>query len=145
MTALMLPVPTSDERSTAKQLAAVLKQHAGKIQLVFDDGSNAELPPIFSRLLMIAAEAMMRGKGIRAIPISDKITTQMAAQIMGCSRQHVVNLLENGDLRFSKIGTHRRIAFQDLLAFMENEDKLRDEAMADIIDATNDMGGYDSA
>lgn len=145
-TSIMLPVPTKDQRATAKQIAQELEKHSKDKQahLTFEDGSKVELHPVLVRLLKIATQAMMKGKGIRAIPVSDKITTQAAAEIMGCSRQHVVDLIENGQLKFTKIGTHRRIAFHDLLEFMEKEDKERDALMAEMIDATTEMGGYQS-
>lgn len=44
------------------------------------------------------------------------LTTGQVAQILGCSRQHVVDLCNSGTLRFSTVGTHRRIARQDLQA-----------------------------
>lgn len=42
------------------------------------------------------------------------LTTGQVAQILGCSRQHVVDLCKSGTLRSSTVGTHRRIARQDL-------------------------------
>jgi len=39
----------------------------------------------------------------------DWLTTGEAAEILGDSRQHVVDLCERGDLACSKPGAHRRI------------------------------------
>jgi excisionase family DNA binding protein len=38
------------------------------------------------------------------------LRTGEAARILGCSRQHVVDLCESGRLPFVRVGTHRRVA-----------------------------------
>lgn len=63
--------------------------------------------------------------------------------MIACSRQHVVDLINEGQLKASKIGTHRRIKLDDLLQFIEEEDKERDAAMASLIEHTEEMGGYE--
>ncbi|MEX1172586.1 MAG: helix-turn-helix domain-containing protein [Chloroflexota bacterium] len=47
----------------------------------------------------------------------DLLTTQQAATLLGCSRQHVVNLCTSGRLPYTRIGSHRRIRRGDLEAF----------------------------
>lgn len=47
---------------------------------------------------------------------SEILTTTQAAEILGCSRQHVVDLCEDGRLPFARIGTHRRIRRIDVEA-----------------------------
>ncbi len=39
----------------------------------------------------------------------DLLTTGQAAELLGCSRQHVVDLGDRGELRSTSIGTHRRL------------------------------------
>jgi excisionase family DNA binding protein len=48
------------------------------------------------------------------------LTTGEAAQLLGTSRQHVVDLCERGALPFSSTGRHRRIRRSDLLAFQRH-------------------------
>lgn len=48
---------------------------------------------------------------------SDILTTKQAATLLGCSRQHVVDLCESGRLPHVRIGTHRRIRRADAEAF----------------------------
>lgn len=63
--------------------------------------------------------------------------------MIACSRQHVVDLINEGKLKASKIGTHERIKLDDLLQFIEEEDKERDTALASLVEHTEEMGGYD--
>lgn len=56
------------------------------------------------------------------------LTTGEAAKILNCTRQHVVNLCEQGDLPFTTVGTHRRISRENVEALKTRTDRLsRDE------------------
>lgn len=47
------------------------------------------------------------------------LTTGEAAALLGVSRQHVVNLIDRGDLPAIRIGTHRRVRRGDILEVRE--------------------------
>ena len=55
------------------------------------------------------------------------LTTQQAAQLLGCSRQHVVDLCDAGRLPCTRIGVHRRIRRVDLEGFVPRPDLRREE------------------
>jgi len=55
------------------------------------------------------------------------LTTRQAASVLGCSRQHVVDLCEAGRLPHTRIGTHRRILQSDLDAFTRSRPLRREE------------------
>ncbi|MGH3843363.1 MAG: helix-turn-helix domain-containing protein [Pseudonocardiaceae bacterium] len=44
----------------------------------------------------------------------DLLSTAGAAVVLGCSRQHVVDLCDSGQLPFVRIGTHRRLRRGDV-------------------------------
>jgi excisionase family DNA binding protein len=44
----------------------------------------------------------------------DLLTTGEAARVLGCSRQHVVDLCERGDLPAVSVGAHRRVRRADV-------------------------------
>lgn len=58
---------------------------------------------------------------------SEQLTSGQAARILGCSRQHVVDLCDTGRLPCSVIGSHRRIARADLRSFIDRGRALRRE------------------
>lgn len=52
----------------------------------------------------------------------DLLTTGEAAKLLGCSRQHVVDLCDEGKLPYQTTGTHRRVLRQDLDAYIQRGD-----------------------
>lgn len=57
---------------------------------------------------------MSEGKPISIVSIATEVTTQKAVEILGCSRPHLVKLLEGGKINFTKVGKHRRILLEDV-------------------------------
>jgi excisionase family DNA binding protein len=53
-------------------------------------------------------------------PVPDQVlrTTQVA-ELLGCSRQHVVHLVDRGALRSWKAGTHRRFLLSDVILYAQ--------------------------
>lgn len=91
--------------------------------LAWTDGTRVLLPEPLLQVLALAAHAMMRNQGVTLVLRSNWLTTREAAELIGCSRQQVVDLIERKKLKASKIGTHRRIQLSDLLAFIDTEEK----------------------
>jgi len=62
-------------------------------------------------------KAMSEGKPISIVPLATEVTTQSAAEMLGCSRPYLVKLLEEGKIAFTKVGKHRRIKFEDVIKY----------------------------
>ena len=110
--------------------------------LVWPDGSRSELPEPLLEILLLTAQALNRKQGVTVVVRSQWLTTSEAADMLGCSRPHVVQLIRSNQLKATKIGTHRRVLLHDLLDFINIRDERRDQAMADLIDLTEEIGGY---
>lgn len=140
-------LPTADESKAVIPIAAALqpsqKEH-GPI-LLLPNGKKQTIPASLAGVLAIAAQAMMSGYAVSVTIHSGLLTTKQAADMLACSRQHVVKLIDEGKLRAEKMpgGTHRRIRLKDLLDFMNKEDIRRDQLMDEMAALTEDMGGYD--
>jgi excisionase family DNA binding protein len=87
---------------------------------------------------------MQRNQGVTLVLRSTMLTTREAAELIGCSRQQVVDLIDEKKLKGTKVGTHRRVQLADVLAFIEKEEEERDEAMSDLTQHTEEFGGYDA-
>lgn len=137
-------VPKEDQSAPILGIAKSLQaQPEASFSLQCPDGKLVPLPEPLIQVLLLAAEAMMRKRGITMIVRSEWLTTQEAADLMGYSRQVVVDLIKKDRLKASKLGTHRRIRLSDLIDYMSQEDKERVQAMADLVEHTEEFGGYD--
>lgn len=56
-----------------------------------------------------------------------------------------MRLLEDGNVPFHKVGTHRRVLLKDLLAFKEWRDRNRRKAITDMAREASDAGVYDKS
>ena len=72
---------------------------------------------------------MADGKGISVVPTDASISTQQAADRLTVSRPHLIKLLEGGVIPFKKVGSHRRILLEDLLAYEARQKAVRRERL----------------
>ncbi len=83
-----------------------------------------KIPKIALDMLVQILSNMAEGKSITIIPSDAEISTQQAAEMLNVSRPHLVKLLEEGEITFRKVGSHRRIFLKDLLHY---ERSLKDQ------------------
>ena len=73
----------------------------------------------------------------------EELTTSEAAELLGVSRPHLVKLLEEGEIPFRKVGTHRRVRREDVLEYKQRQRKEAEEAMQNLADQAQELGlGY---
>lgn len=66
------------------------------------------------------------------VPVHALLTTQQAADLLNVSCPFVVKLLENGELEYHKVGTHRRIRVEHLFAYKKRRDEASARALAEL-------------
>ncbi|HEY7494702.1 MAG TPA: helix-turn-helix domain-containing protein [Candidatus Tectomicrobia bacterium] len=119
----------------SRKLAAYCRtEEALTIRLLEEDCETApiELPAAAVRLLLDILEQMAHGNAVTLMPIHAELTTQQAADLLHVSRPHLVALLKEGKIPYRKVGTHRRIQAEDLLAYKEQTDAKRREALDEL-------------
>jgi excisionase family DNA binding protein len=126
-------MPTEKEEAVAKQTSRILAQYLptennAVIQL-FMEGQSKEavvlLPVSVYRLLLNILTEMSEGNAVALIPIHAELSTQEAADLLNVSRPYFVKLLEEGAIPYRKIGTRRRVLFEDLMHYKETIDAKR--------------------
>ena len=115
--------PTKEEQEVAsksfKTLAATLRSmHSKNPEIEIEETEEKiRIPLSVLKLLAKILEATGQGKPISIVPLATEMTTQSAAEALGCSRPHLIKLLESGAIPFTKVGRHRRIKFEDIIAY----------------------------
>jgi excisionase family DNA binding protein len=99
-----------------------------------------ELPAGAVALLMEILENMASGRGVSIIPENAELTTVQAAAILNVSRPYLIKLLTEGALHHRKVGKHRRILMDDVMAYKNRIDQER-EAVLDQLAAEAQEGG----
>ena len=142
--------PTKKDQELAQSSFSKLDKMLSKIH-----GEHAEieieeshevvrLPLNALKILSEVLKAMAQGNPISIIPVKSELTTQAAADLLGCSRPHVVKLLENGTIPFTKVGRHRRILYDDVLAYRKSLKAAQRQALIELMSNDEENGLYDS-
>lgn len=90
------------------------------------------IPMAAFRLLTDILDQMARGNAITLIPVNAELTTQQAADILNVSRPFLITLTDEGKIPYRKVGTHRRIRFDDLMAYKQTIHQQRMQALEEL-------------
>ncbi|MBD3618503.1 MAG: helix-turn-helix domain-containing protein [Chromatiales bacterium] len=113
----------------SKLLANMPEADRARVQL---DGIELILPRDALALLRDILTEMAQGNAVTLVPRHAELTTQEAANLLNVSRPHLIKLLEEGQIPFTRTGTHRRIRYEDLIAYKAERDRQSKEAMEEL-------------
>jgi excisionase family DNA binding protein len=136
---LTAPPPSRDDveraRASGKQLATYARQGRPLTLRIRDAGNEEtiELPSGAVKLLMAILEDMAAGRAVTIVPQNAELSTQQAADMLNVSRPFLIGLLKEKKLPFRKVGTHRRVRFEDVLRYKEAIDAERRKALDELV------------
>lgn len=141
--------PSKAEQKAAMEsydsLAAVLEQLSAETELEIEETKDKIVVPLRAlKLFGAILKAMSEGKPISIVPLATEVTTQKAAEILGCSRPHLVKLLEEGKIPFVKVGKHRRILFEDVTEYKKQMKADQKKHLIDMMNLDEELGIYGS-
>lgn len=141
--------PTKADSALAKESGKKLAAHlggSGGLRLEVKTGTASEeliLPPSALRLLVRVLTELGQGNAVTLTPLHAELTTQQAADLLNVSRPHLVKLLDEGTIASRKVGTHRRVKLEDVLAYKREFLARRQGALEELAALSQDLDmGY---
>ncbi len=142
--------PSAQEAAIARTSGQRLSRYARSkepLKLRVTDGEQdelIELPAGAVALLMDILEAMAAGQGVTIIPENAELTTVQAAEVLNVSRPFLIKLLDEQKIPHRKVGKHRRIQMEDMMAYKASIDAERESVLDQLAAEAQEQGmGYD--
>lgn len=133
--ALAHRLPTPEEVESAAQAAAVLANSLdsnGVLVVQGARGNDLHIAPAIGRLMIDLLSEVASGNMVTLVPTGTDLTTAEAASMLSVSRPFLTKLLKRGDIKYFKVGSHRRIRFDDLMAYKAKRDAKQEDALAEL-------------
>lgn len=132
----------------AQENCEILKQylnHHTMASLKLDEAQGKEipLPESILRLVYEALVAAASGKHLRLVEEDIEVSPEKAAAFLQVSRPFLVRLLDNGEIPFHYVGTHRRITMSDVMEYKRKRKIRSKEALQRMTELAEEMGLYD--
>jgi excisionase family DNA binding protein len=105
-----------------------------------DNSPLLRLPPKVLRLIADLLGSLAEGKAVSVVPKDLDVTTQEAAMFLNVSRPYLIRLLEEGKIRFHKVGSHRRIRFDDIAHYKQERTRKSNDALQALADQAQEIG-----
>ena len=128
----------------ARRIAAYLTAHpgAGPVRIQGElAGDDALVVPRKAAVMLAQILGFLaNGQGVTVTPSNAMLTTQQAADFLNVSRPYLIKLLEAGQIPFEKVGTHRRVAFGELMEYKRRDDQQRRRAADELTELGQELG-----
>jgi excisionase family DNA binding protein len=123
-------------------MEALDHSRAAAITLTTDAGEHPsiEVPPAALKLIGQLLGAMSEGRPIALVPSSQELSTVEAAHFLNVSRPFVIKEIEAGRLAHRMVGTHRRVAFEDLIAYARKMRERQEAALERLAENARELG-----
>lgn len=123
-------------------MASLDHSRAATITLESDDGTtpSVRVPPKVLRLIGRALGMVAQRRPVMLIPDNQEFSTVEAANFLHVSRPFVIKEIEAGRLKHRRVGSHRRILYQDLVEYAESMQAHRRQALERMAEDAHELG-----
>ncbi len=142
--------PTKEEQQTASQSYNALVASIKNLNTLYPEieieetKERIKIPITALKFLAKILEEISKGNPISIVPLATEVTTQATAEILGCSRPHVVKLLEEGKIPYTKVGKHRRVQYEDVIQYKKQMKKKQKSYIQKLMELDEESGMYDT-
>lgn len=127
---------TADEMAN---LSTLLEQRG---TLVTERGDRITVPEPIYRLLCDIVPLLKQGHSVQLLNTEQLVTTQMAADILGMSRPHLIKLLNEGVFAFTRVGEQRRLKLAEVLEYQERRQRESEERLRELLAMAQETDTY---
>jgi excisionase family DNA binding protein len=132
----------TSSQSSIQSAQRLLKQKTAKLE-VHTANERQVIPNEAKKLLGQILDALEHGKKVQILETETVLTTHQAAKLLNVSRPHFIGLLERGEIKYFKVGSHRRIQLSDVQAYKERRKTARLETLRELSAEAQKLGlGY---
>lgn len=129
-------------RRIKKYLSSHTEERVVRVVVGGDPDETLAIPRNAVELLARILTHMAGGQGVSVVPGRAELTTQQAADLLNVSRPYLIGLLESGKIAYRKVGKHRRVRVDSLMAYKRRDDHERRTAADELSELNQDMGLY---
>jgi len=148
---MYIEIPSKDESKAAEAAARSLaknpkKRGAKLVALRLVKGpkdpqpEEVQIPVTAYKIFILLLSEMARGNAVTLMPIHAELTTQEAADILNVSRPYLIQLLERGELKYRKVGKHRRVLAKHLFEYKRTIDQKREGTLNELTHDAQRLG-----
>jgi excisionase family DNA binding protein len=134
-------VPETNARLlTALKTMLLDNLDGSSLRLVDRDGRAVEISPAMIAALEQLVRIMALGRSAVILPHEQYLSCQSAAELLGVSRPYLYQLLDRGVIPCFKVGSHRRLRFEDVIDYKLNRSSERHQALLELAELSKKLG-----
>lgn len=141
------PICAADgEQQVLNQIEKLLANQPADIALIVSPiGEAIEIPEALYQILRQAVHHLTHDEAVAIVPVGKELTSQQAADLLNVSRPYLIQLLDEGEIPYYRVGTHRRIEFGDVMTYKLRRDRDRREGLSELTRLSQKLGLYDTS
>ena len=127
--------PSERDVIAARKTKQMLRKVRGGRKLALLSGADSEpieLSTSLRKVVELALDGIAAGHTLEVTALAEEMTTQEAAEYLNVSRPYLIKLLDQGAMRYRRVGTHRRVQREDVVRFKREQDQASEAAMREL-------------
>lgn len=126
-----------------REFAIGLLQNFGDFHLVnTKTNEHIAMEGVVFEVLRDILRNLSTGKAVSIVPYDAELTTHQSAKLLNVSRPFLISLLEDGSIPYHKVGTHRRVKFEDVLSYKQQQKAQTQTSLKKLTKLSQEYGLY---